>query len=208
MNPEDQEQLEAFRAWWKENGTSAVLGIAIGLGGVGSWQGYEAYQSAQVEAAGEIYYHYRNHLRGNRRIEALARAEDLRDDYSSTMFATMAGLSTARMHLEANEGDEAGQWLDWVRRNAPETPLQALATIRLARVYLEYNKAEEGLALLEDWSEEGWEGLRLELIGDLHHRAGRPDDARKAYEAARQIDGGHDALRFKLDNLGVVHAQP
>ena len=34
----DEEQVEKVKAWLKENGTSIVAGVVIGLGGIFGWQ--------------------------------------------------------------------------------------------------------------------------------------------------------------------------
>lgn len=204
MNPESQEQLEMIRAWWRENGTSAIIGIVLGGGTVGGWQGWELYQDLHAEAAGEVYQVYRTQMRSADTEAAQASAEELRANYGSTVFAALAGLRTARIHLDAEEPDEAQQWLDWVRSNAPDPALSALATIRLARVHHEHGPHDAGIELLEGWEEEGWEALRQEILGDLYDRAGRPDDAREAYRAAYAAGARHEYLKFKLDRLGVA----
>ncbi|MEW8396328.1 MAG: tetratricopeptide repeat protein, partial [Candidatus Thiodiazotropha sp.] len=34
----EEEQVEAIKRWWKENGTSVIAGLVIGLGGIFGWQ--------------------------------------------------------------------------------------------------------------------------------------------------------------------------
>lgn len=203
LSPEDQEQLESLRQWWKENGTSAIVGVLLGASTIGGYQGWRFWQDYRADAAGEVYHRYRVQLEAERTDEALAVAQELREDYPSTVYATMAGLTASRIHLDQGTSEQAQQWLDWVRKNAPEPSLQALATIRLARVYLEQEQWQEGLDLLENWSEEGWDASRHELLGDLYRQAGRLDNAREAYREARLAGADHEYLRFKLDSLGV-----
>ena len=36
----EEEQLEAIKRWWKENGTSLIAGVAIAAAGVFGWNAW------------------------------------------------------------------------------------------------------------------------------------------------------------------------
>ena len=46
----EEQQVEAIKKWWQENGKSLIAGIVIGLGGIVGWQGWQTYQIEQAEA--------------------------------------------------------------------------------------------------------------------------------------------------------------
>ena len=46
---EDQ-QLEALRKWWQENGRGVLVGVVLGLGAVGGWRGWVYYTEARAES--------------------------------------------------------------------------------------------------------------------------------------------------------------
>ena len=37
---EEEEQIEAIRNWWKENGRSVIAGAVLGLAAIFGWQGW------------------------------------------------------------------------------------------------------------------------------------------------------------------------
>ena len=51
----DKEQLDALKAWWKENGRVVVAGLVVGLGGVLGWTSWQSYTERQAENASRLY---------------------------------------------------------------------------------------------------------------------------------------------------------
>ena len=51
----EEQQVEAIKKWWKENGKAVVIGAIIGLGGLYGWRYYQAEQDQQMERASDAY---------------------------------------------------------------------------------------------------------------------------------------------------------
>ena len=51
----EDEETERIKDWWKKNGISIIVGLAIGIGAVASYQGWNFYQSRQSEVASDLY---------------------------------------------------------------------------------------------------------------------------------------------------------
>ena len=51
----EEEQVEALKRWWQENGKSLILTVAVTIGGVLSWNGYQDHQVNQAETA-SVYF--------------------------------------------------------------------------------------------------------------------------------------------------------
>ena len=51
----EEENIEAFKIWWKENGLKVVAGIVLLIGGYISWDLYEGKIKSEAEAASEIW---------------------------------------------------------------------------------------------------------------------------------------------------------
>ena len=52
---EEQEQIDAIKSWWKDNGRwvlAALLGLAVGYGAYQAWQHY---RNGQAEKAGVLF---------------------------------------------------------------------------------------------------------------------------------------------------------
>lgn len=201
LSPEEQEQLDRFRRWWKENGRAVGLGALLAVGGVGGWQGWDRWGGARAEAAAELYREYRARMETGEAAAAELGAR-LRADYGGTAYAAMASLLSARALVDAGRPDEAAALLEWARAESPAEEFAALAALRLGRLRAEQGRWEEGLAVVERLEAPGWRGLRQELLGDLYAQAGRVEDARRAYAQALEAGQDHEFLRFKLDDLG------
>ena len=45
----EQEQIDAIKTWWKENGRVITVGLVLGLGGVFGWSTWQSYATAKAE---------------------------------------------------------------------------------------------------------------------------------------------------------------
>ena len=51
----EEEQIEAFKTWWKKNGTALVLALAVGVGGYFGWQAWQNSQENHLAEASSLY---------------------------------------------------------------------------------------------------------------------------------------------------------
>ena len=58
----EEQQVEAIKSWWKENGKAVVLGAVIGLGGLYGWRYYQGEIQSAKEQASEAYTQAMNTL--------------------------------------------------------------------------------------------------------------------------------------------------
>ena len=185
----EDEQLEALRRWWDENGRSVIVGAVLAIGLVAGWQGWEWYSDTQSEGAAAVYGQIQAQLPMGDADSILDAAETLRDDFSRTNYATLGGLAAARVLVRDSDFEGAAEWLDWARDQARDPSLEAVATLRLARVLGEVGDTERALALLDEEPAAGWAALQLEVRGDLLAASGDYDAAAAAYEQALEADG-------------------
>src|SRR5258707_7573762 len=52
---EEQEQLAALKAWWKEHGGGVALAAILVAGAVAAWSGWVWYQRSQAAQAAALY---------------------------------------------------------------------------------------------------------------------------------------------------------
>ena len=206
LSPEEQQELDEFRAWWKENSRWILLGAVLAFGGVGGYQGLDFWREKQAQEAAVLYQQYHDHMAAGEQDQVDEKLELLMADYSGTPYSLLAGLISARIRLEAGKTDEAMHLLRWVRDHADDEHLAPLAAMRLARVHVLKQQWEEGLAVLESVPLEGFEPLADAIRGDLHRGAGRTEEAREAYTRALETGdyrgGFKDLLELKLTDLG------
>lgn len=206
----DEEQLEAIKKWWLENGWSIVGGVVIGLAAIFGWRGWETYQLDRAEAASNVYTSLIVEVRQNRSEPARELATKLLEDYSNTSYAMFASLILARLDVEAGNSASAIKHLQWVMDKTSQNEFKHLARLRMARVLLGDNKAEQALALIMSVNDQGeFTAGYEELKGDIYVRQGETGKAKIAYQQA--MTGMNDVLRdnsflqMKIDDIGRSH---
>jgi len=210
----EEEQLAALKRWWKKNGTSILVGIALAVAGIFGWQSWQDNQRIAGEEASELYFNLLEAVTLNDSAQTstvMHLVEQLQNDHSSRTYAQYAALLAAKQALLSDDLEQAEQQLNWAIDKAEQgSPLQKVATLRLARVIAAQDGEENlkrALALVEDVNA-GTQTVSFEEVkGDLYLRLGREDEARKAYQAAVDALGSSEnrqLLNMKLHDLAVA----
>jgi len=201
----EEEQVEAIKKWWKENGISVVSGIAIGLAAVFGWQGWNNYQDNQGKQASVAFSQMLNAVDLGDMDLAGKQAELVRLDYSSSNYAVLAAMAQARIKLAAGESAAARSQLEWAIANSGDASLKRLAQLNLARILLSENDLD-GAAKLADAGNGGFAGEFAELRGDIALARKDAGAARDAYTEALAMNAGNpQRLQMKLDDLAVAN---
>lgn len=208
---DDYEQGERVQKWLRQNGLSIVVGIAIGLVGIFGWQQWNKHKAGHQDEASALYGQVQNAAGSGKNDSADSLTEQLIKDYADTPYAAFAVGERAARQANAKEFDKSLASLAWAESHAPNDELKALFQLRTAQIQLAQDKAADAVATLDRVGAKNFVGLSQELRGDALVKLGRPDDARKAYEAAKAAMGEgapqRGALQLKLDNLAVAGKQ-
>lgn len=208
----DDEQVEALKRWWKENGTSTLLGIVVVVGGYFGWQAWETRQVQQAEAAS---FSYQQLLQLSMEIEqqptdtryttASHLVDTLKTDFSSTDYARYAALMQAKLQVSQGDLAEAEAELRWVLDSKPEPSMMQVSNLRLARVLFASGQVDPALALIDSAEHGEFTGSFYELRGDIESSQGNVEAARQAYQRALEqgpvAAGGAPLVRMKLESL-------
>jgi len=180
----EEQQLEALRKWWQENGRGVVVGVVLGLGAVGGWRGWIYYTEARAESASAIYQTLMENLAAGEFEGIAEHAQELMQDYASTPYAELAALGDARAAIERADNDRAKTSLQWARDNANQQNIRYIARIRLARVLRQTGAVDEALETIDIALPVAFLAAVEELRGDLYLVKGDRDKAREAYGKA------------------------
>ncbi|MCH4565078.1 MULTISPECIES: YfgM family protein [Halomonas] len=211
----EEEQLDAIKRWWKENGTSLIAGVAIAAAGVFGWNAWQTYQENQAQAASMRYQQLINLTAGGELDEAsLHEARELvveiTDSHGSTLYADLARLVDARLAVAQGDQAAARDALEGVIDTTKRDYVQGLARLRLARLQVADGAAEAALATLDAGVPEALAAQRADVRGDAYHALGREDEAREAWKEAlaraEERDQPLYGVQLKLDNLGFDEA--
>lgn len=202
---EEQEQIDEFKAWWKQYGKMVS---SLVIGGVALYAAYQVWHYVQNKQALEASTEYQAlMITDSKDVKAIqAKSAAIMDKFSSTPYAGRAALFAAKANYDAKDTKSAKVQLDWVIKNAKESSARALASLQLANILLEEKDYEGALKLLNAPHDEGFAGLFADLKGDALSAQGKPAEAKIAYEdALKKLDaqGKYYAItQRKLESLG------
>ena len=211
----DEEQAEALKKWWSDNGKSLVITVLIAGSGFFGWNSWKENQQATGEAASQVFSQLIEQAAQpsaqqtdavKEEMEALA--QTLKTDYASTTYAQFGSLFLAR--FAADEGDFAAAEteLKALIAEAEEGPVKYTAQSRLANVLIQQEKYDEALALVETVPADAYAPQFNEAKGDALYLKGQLAEARAAYisaqTAAQNLGLNTQGLQRKIDNLAAA----
>lgn len=204
----EEEQIEAFKTWWKKNGTSLVLAVAVGVGGYFGWQAWQASQENHIAEASSLYQSLTEasanieQEENQKTIRYLA--EQLSDEYDDTGYALYGQLFVARVEAQTGDYEAALDALAQVTQSTEDAALIAISNVRIARLQAELERFDEALQTLNGIDQPEFGAQVSEVRGDILLAQGKRDAAREAYERAAAQMGEQSQsplLRVKLKDL-------
>ncbi len=209
----EEEQIQAIKDWWKNNGSSLLIGIGAALAIVFGWQAWQNYQAEQRTEAGNEFaallsaHSSQDGETSEERTETVNFvAEKLRNDYPDSAYAVYGNLILAQQQLADGDADAAIKTLKWAQEKAGDhKALLLVIRNRLARAQLSAERYDEALTTISGATDtDAFGAIFLELKGDILFAKGDEDGARTAYLAAREQQSQRGGvLRLKLADLGV-----
>lgn len=205
----DEEQVEALKRWWEDNGKQLVGAVVLVVGG---WLGFDAYQSNQQATAANAQLQYQQLLQlrqqeaptDEQKAQAQLLASELKKQYEGTPYASYAALLLAKDSVEDRQLDQAEAELRFALGKTQEPALEGLITARLARVLSAQGATDEALALVEKLPEGPFSALFLEIKGDILSQKGQFIDAKQAYDqalASSSTSSSNAYLEMKANDL-------
>ena len=212
----EEEQIEALKRWWEENGKQTILGIALIVGGYFGWQAWTDHSEEQASAASLTYQEMLDNLVGLTPGETLAEdkqlavgllADKLKSEYSDTQYAVYAALTKAKLAVEAENLDGAVIELQWAMDNADDVS-KSIARLRLARVQAARDDLDAALQLVQGVDAGEMKSAFEEAKGDFYLEQGNTAAAYSAYQSAAATDNSGDASVRALLQLKIGLVQP
>ncbi len=203
---EEQENIDALKAWWKQYGRlviAAVVAFVLGVAGIQAWRHWKTEQAQQAAA---IFGELEEAATAGDAKKSGELAGRIRSEFGRTGYGARAALVAAKSSFDAGKPDEAADWLAWAADNAKDPQTEALAALRLAGVRLDQKKYPEALQALERAHPEPFAALFADARGDVLVAQGKPDEARKAYQVALdklpKSSAYRNVVEIKRDALG------
>lgn len=207
----EEQQVEALKKWWKENGKQVIFGAIIGFSLIGGWRYYLDYSVKQTSEASALFEQMvaHNTASGNTTDKA-AVFDKIKNNYAGTPYLSTSALLLAKTHYESGNKEKALEVLDTVIADNKQSVLALVAKERKARILIDMDKADEALVLLTANVEESFRAVFEELKGDAYLLKGDIAKARAAYDKALLLNnsGNKNLLQMKRDDLGYSVTGP
>ena len=215
----EEEQVEAMRRWWDENGRSTLIAIVLALAAGFGWQGWKDLEQKQAEGASHMYHAMLESLNSGNAGEqdfsdTSTKAQQIISEYGSTSYAQFAALHLAKLAVKRDDLVEAQSQLRWVLSKAPaKSDIAQIAQLRLARVLAASSDTAQALEILGQGQDGAYAASYAIARGDIFMQLERADDARNAYADARSalaqsgINGSLATLDQKIQSLNPVPAR-
>ena len=208
----EEEQLQALKTWWKENGSTLITAVLVGLICYFGFQWWQNYQQQQAEQASVLYSELletvnvpaNETLSDEKKATANYLIKQLQNDYSSSQYAFNASLFAGKLAVDGQNFALAEESLLWAKGKA-DAAMIPVVNLRLARVLVAQEKYDDALSLLnEEKSAEvtdAFGSVYAELRGDILLAKNDIEGARVAYQ--QSLDTLLDPTGFRQRLLPI-----
>lgn len=210
---DEYEQGERVRTWLRNNGSSLIGGIAIGLGCLFGWQWWQGQQAQEKVVAAAEFAAFNKAVEADQDDKAAAHAAALRQNHPDTPYPALAALRSAELLHSQGKDEDALKALETVGGEHLDPVLAELAQLRAARLLSGMGRHEDALERLDAIADPAFPAVAAEIRGDAEMGLGRREAARAAYQIAlASLDIGSPTramVEMKLtDAGGSPSAQP
>lgn len=182
---EDEHELgERVKTWLRENGSTMITGVALGVAGIFGWNWW---QDAKVEhriTAATQFEALTGAVAADDVDSVASLAASLAKDFRDTGYAVLGQLHLADLRAARGENDAARDALAAAEAMFDKDPATAaLVAVRLARLDLAAEQPQAAINRLQR-IDPAFEAVASQLRGDALRDLGRLDEARAAYQSA------------------------
>jgi len=131
---------------------------------------------------------------------------ELKENYSKTTYASRASIYLGNLYFKNKDFSKANESYKWAVENAPESSISSLANYQLGILLFSQKDSENAILVASAINDNGFKGLKNNLLGDLFHSIGKLEDARKHYQVAYEFYKDKSDLakvvKLKIDSIG------
>lgn len=205
----EEQQVEAIKSYWQQNGNTIIAGIALGFAG---FIGFNLYQDNKFEEELLVSDTYQTLIEqsGKDAKAFTENGEKFISENGNNSYVSLTALALAKESATHKDWPQVQKQLTTAIESAPTDGIKAIASLRLARVQVQLEQYSDALATLNNNLPESFTAAIEEIKGDAYLQQGKKDLARSAYQAAIAADGiaTSPSLQIKLDDLAQVSTLP
>jgi len=210
---DEYEQGENVRKWLRQNGSSLITGIALGLACVFAWQWWLGKGVRQQQEAATQFVALTDAIDANDAGKTASFASVIARDFADSPYSALAALRVAAFQQAHGKTADALATLAKAQAAAKDPDLSEMLGLRLARLQLIAGKPDDARKQLDRLPKSLYPAVADELRGDVAMAQGRREDAQKAYQSAlTNLDEAAPTRRLVelklIDAGGQPPAQP
>ena len=213
----EEEQIDALKKWWSDNGNSLLIGVVIALAVIFGWKMYNQKVEARKNQESSLYQQMvmtamKEKLSSDDKATVEFLAKKLKKDAKDSEYGVFASLFLAKSAVDEGKLDVAEKELKWSLANEKDPALMPMIKTRLARVMAAQGHVDQAIALidkaLKEENSNSFENIYLAAKGDFLLNQGHKKEAVAAYQKAFDISVSRKQqapiLKMKLESLGVL----
>ncbi len=201
LDLQEQEQLDAVKAFWKRYGNLVTWLLVLVLAAFAGWNGWTWWQRDQAMKSGAMFDELERSAQAGDVAKTARIFSDLKERFPRTAFAQQGALATAKLQFDQGQLDAARDSLAWVAEKGLEEEIRTVARLRLAALQTEAKQFDAALKTLDGATAPTFEALVADRRGDVLAAQGKPELARAAYQTAWA------AMSDKVDYKRLVEAK-
>lgn len=197
----EEQQVQAIKDFWKKNGTTIIVGVVIGLGGLFGWRAYSDHIISTKE---------QNSIAFNESVESALESENVdslkqfAEQHGDTGYTVLAQLIIAQQSVEDGDLEKAAAALENI--NTSSVAMADLAKVRLANVMIELTRYQDAIDTIDQISSSQFSSIANELKGDAYIALNDFVQAERAYQSS--LDATPNAsVEMKLNNIAYLRSQ-
>ncbi|WP_034919295.1 YfgM family protein [Erwinia sp. 9145] len=198
----ENEQVDALKNFFAQNGKALVIGVVIGIGALAGWRYWSNHQDDSGRETSAAYQQISTALDSSK-PETLTAAAKFAEENSNT-YGAIASMDLAKRYVDANQLDKAVARLQNGLKDVKDANLQAVINLRIARIQLQQKKADEALKTLDAVKGDGWTAIVADVRGEALLSKGDTSGARGAWSKGIASDASpalKEMLQMKMNNL-------
>lgn len=182
---DEKEQIESLKKWWKENGSSVITGLLLGLSLLLGGKAWFGYQDTRQLNASNVYAQMMQSLKREDMEPVRVYADELISNFPGSGYAPLAAMVLARLAVDDSLPAVAETQLQWALDHTGSAEVAHTVSLRLIRVMIDSGRFEQASEQLAAVKQPGaYRYLYAELEGDLALASGNPEQAAAAYKSA------------------------
>ncbi|WP_312239808.1 YfgM family protein [Pantoea sp.] len=198
----ENEQVDALRRFFADNGKALAVGLVIGITALGGWRYWASHQADSAKEVSARYQQLTGAMQADKpqTLEAVAQFSS----ENSNTYGALAALDVAKQYVDGNQLDKAAAQLQNGLKDTKDANLQAVLNLRLARIQLQQNQADAALKTLDGVKGDGWTAIVADIRGEALLSKGDKQGARDAWSKGVASDASpalKQMMQMKMNNL-------